>query len=466
MKGMNRNKKLVEAREQRHWTQEVAAEKIEVSRVAYARWEEQGIIPRPWAIKKACEAFKMSPEQLGFRKYTPEVKNSSTLLTLPPVRALHVPMSDITVNLLHTGILSLRLAQQQLNWSFEELLMTVEQEMRQLDIMAQEDHGKDKLSRREVISLLMAIPIAASGISQTRNTPILHDDEMLALCTVNVPLAWRLYFSGGLAEVRHILPNYITMLSPLALQHSRYQKQAASLASQAHQLGYLLALQSQDFSVAQSHAKQALQYAAIAEEPNLYVAALVRQGNLFYTLKRPIQTAQKYQEAIEHSHNASPLIVGQAYIGLAEAQGHLGQEQEALRSKGLALDTFPVHPEDDLHFTYTHFNHFTRTNFEGLMYLHLGKPSDAWEVFAEIDKAIPLDFVPQRVELLSRQALTSVALGEMHQSCTYVEQAVTSALKLGSDLRYNEACETYLQMQEKWPNEQRVKELADLFQQQ
>ena len=63
-----RNEKLITARKERRWTQEKAAEKIGVSRVAYARWEEQGVIPHLSTISMACEAFKMTPQQLGFRK--------------------------------------------------------------------------------------------------------------------------------------------------------------------------------------------------------------------------------------------------------------------------------------------------------------------------------------------------------------------------------------------------------------
>jgi len=40
-----------------------------------------------------------------------------------------------------------------------------------------------------------------------------------------------------------------------------------------------------------------------------------------------------------------------------------------------------------------------------------------------------------------------------------------AALKLGSDLRYNEAGEIYDQMLIKWPYEQRVKGLEALFHQ-
>ena len=63
-----RNEKLITAREERGWTQEKAAEKIGMSRVAYARWEEQGVIPHLSTISMACEAFKMTPQQLDFRK--------------------------------------------------------------------------------------------------------------------------------------------------------------------------------------------------------------------------------------------------------------------------------------------------------------------------------------------------------------------------------------------------------------
>src|SRR5437588_13068063 len=63
-----RNEKLITAREEREWTQEKAAEKIGVSRVTYARWEEKGVIPHLSTLRMACEAFKMTSAQLGFRK--------------------------------------------------------------------------------------------------------------------------------------------------------------------------------------------------------------------------------------------------------------------------------------------------------------------------------------------------------------------------------------------------------------
>src|SRR5690348_250704 len=107
-----RNEKLVEAREQRGWSQAVAAEKVGVTRVAYARWEEQGIIPRLWAINKTSEAFKMSAEQLGLRKYPASSANNRSLTTGSFVRGLRMPDAGATVDVFNVAVSVLALAQQ------------------------------------------------------------------------------------------------------------------------------------------------------------------------------------------------------------------------------------------------------------------------------------------------------------------------------------------------------------------
>jgi hypothetical protein len=111
--------------------------------------------------------------------------------------------------------------------------------------------------------------------------------------------------------------------------------------------------------------------------------------------------------------------------------------------------------------TYTHFK-FPQ-GYEGLIYLNLKQPGKAWEALAEVDKATSALIVPDRVELTVRQARASVALGNLEQSEDYLQAAVASAKILGSQLRRSESYDIYQQMQEKWPNEQRVRELADLF---
>lgn len=301
------------------------------------------------------------------------------------------------------------------------------------------------------------------GLSQTNSNASIPAEEAIPLYVSSIPACWRLYFDGELLEVANVLPSYISHLSILAQQTSKYGETTAGLLSQAHQLGYLLELQDQNFKVAQTHAQQALHYAEITHDPNLRGSSLIRLGNLSYTLKRPTQTVQKYLEAVQYIGSASPLLQAQAHIGLAEALARIGDEKEAILHQRLAREILPGSPEKDPHYAYTHFNNFTITNFEGLMYLHLNQPRNAWDTFTQVDKDIPNALVPQRVELMNRQTTAALALGDMHRACDNLELAIPSALTLGSDLRYNEACETYEHMQAKWPQEKRVKELVQLL---
>ena len=88
-------------------------------------------------------------------------------------------------------------------------------------------------------------------------------------------------------------------------------------------------------------------------------------------------------------------------IGLAEAYSDLAQEhkdfeREAWQALDLARKTFPDHPQEDPHFTYTHFQ-FPQ-EYEGLIYLNLNQPGEAWKALAEVDKVTPVLIVPDRVE--------------------------------------------------------------------
>jgi len=330
----------------------------------------------------------------------------------------------------------------------------------------EEQHNQDgrTISRRDAIELLASLPLALLGLDYTDSSlPVA--EEVLPFCVASIPACWKLYFAGGIAEIAHVLPDYIVQLSRLAEQPSKYQKVAASLVSQAYQLDWLLALQQQDFGKSLSSIKQSFQFADIADDSNLRLAALVRQAHLSFHLKRPMQQALLQQKAMQYSKEVSPLLRGWLFIVSAESYAHpqIGNEQEAERLLGLAYDTFPDHPEQDPNFSYVPINHYTLANHSILTHLHLKQPSQAWNIITKVEKDIPTTIVPRRVELLSRKTATLLALGDMRETCECFELTVLSAKELGSALRYNEACETYEHMQLKWPQERNVKALVDLL---
>jgi tetratricopeptide (TPR) repeat protein len=280
---------------------------------------------------------------------------------------------------------------------------------------------------------------------------------------MSIPLSWRLYFEGGLSEVNQTLPSYLTQLTKLAQEPSRYQRRAASLASQGYQLASLLASQYQNFGMAITYATQAFTFAGQVEDPHLQAAALIRQALVYFYLKRPHHRLKAYEQALHYSQKASALLQGRAHIGLSETHSCLGHEEEAGYHLEMAHKTFPESCEEDVAFPYTHFNTSSLLCHEGIMYLNLEHPRRAWESFMQMDKELPRILVPNRLELTVRQAMTSYKLGDRDESCNYLEIATRSALAAGNQLRYDESYAIYEKLLQKWGKENRVKELGVLF---
>jgi hypothetical protein len=246
------------------------------------------------------------------------------------------------------------------------------------------------------------------------------------------------------------------------MRPSRYQQRAGNLASQVHQLAWLLALQRQNFATALMHIQQAFQCGVIAEDFTLQTNALIHEGHTYYLVNDPESMVYQYQKAFQYRDKVSPLLQGRTFSGLAKSHAFLHQGQEADRFLGLTRDTSPEHPEEDPAYSCVHLDSFQFANYEIVTWLQLKKPKNAWAVCEKTAHTGTLR-ATSRVQLLVRQAETSFALGKLDQCRSYVEQAVIAALDLGSDLRYQEAYNVYHLMWKKWPRERDVKELAELF---
>ena len=324
------------------------------------------------------------------------------------------------------------------------------------------DPERRKLGMALACSILLNSPLGLQPLSLAQRGIKLHDEELLDICKTEIPIWWRLYFQGYHAEVRNVLSGHLLRLSTLAERSSRYQRQAANVASQAHQLAFILAIQQQDFCTALMHTQRAFHCGMIAEDFNLQTTALIREGYVYYLVNDPESMLYVYQKAFQHCEKMPPLIEAQTYTGLAKSHAFLKQEDEADHFMGLARDTFPEHPEEDPTYVCTNWDSFTRDNYEVIAYLQLNQPKNAWQVCEKIAKTETLR-TTQRAELLVRQAETSFAFGKMDQCCSYVEQAVGAAWELDSDLRYNQAYNVYQLLLNRWPREKGVQDLAVWF---
>jgi transcriptional regulator with XRE-family HTH domain/tetratricopeptide (TPR) repeat protein len=449
------NHKLEAARLKRRWSVEVASKKIGVSINTFNRWERGLQLPQLETLDQLCKAFDMSPEELGFEHIiaakrrtrksdlTHEIPDAHFLLEQPAIDR-QKSMSSIQPYIQEFTI-------SQVKRSSDERLPDVQ------------NPGQGRTTRRQAMTLLVNTPSAVFDMAQGAARPPLYPDEILLLSAVNIPLCWQLYYEGGFGELRRILPGYILQLTALARQASRYQKQAAYLASQTHQLSYLLALQNQDFGTSLNHTQEALHYGQVAEDINLQIASLARKAYIYFCLHRNGQRLQAYEEALHLCQTCSPLLRGYIYAGLAETYASYQDETRAHEFLHLAHKHYPEQPEEDPTYSYTHFRWPTFHNLAGQVYLHLKQPKEAWESFTTVDRLVPTCEEPYRVELIVYQAATAAELGDLEQSCSLLTAAVQSAHTLGSELRYNEACAVYARMQIRWRNESRVQNLRELF---
>jgi len=171
----------------------------------------------------------------------------------------------------------------------------------------------------------------------------------------------------------------------------------------------------------------------------LQVAALMHLGSTFYYHKEAKKALQVYQEGLPYIDDVAPQLRSRVYIGLGTASALCKQKQNALRYLHLTQEAFPQHPEDDPTFLYTEFGLSSLYMFEGWIYLDLnehypdaGYPEQALHAFARVEKYLPKMIVSERVriEIINHRAKVAVALKNMEDCCSYLEQASNGAKML------------------------------------
>lgn len=313
--------------------------------------------------------------------------------------------------------------------------------------------------------------IASFQDEHSSDAPLAYSSqsEALALWSSGITSCWQLYMVGSQTELERLVPTYLTNLIRPTLRPGPDQPAAARLTAQAYQLLTLLELQRGDFVAAQKSSTQALIYSQLSKDWNLYVASQLRLASVFSARKRVGSALSSYNDALYRitatSDNISPILHGWIFAGLSEIQASMGREKEALQFLQLAFAVFPDQPENDPSFPYTRCDRSLLYLYEGLIFLRLGQPKVAWDAFSQVDDLKPAPPERVRTEFLHQKAYTSCLLGNIVQSCIYLEAAARAAQEIESDLAFSEVYALYMHMLSLWGQETRVKALAQLFQQ-
>ena len=496
------NPLLRRQRELRGWSHERVAEELHakfsgvaVTGKEVARWERGKRIPGPYYREKLIALYGVTAEELGFA-VTPlpaapssQERAQDTLSYVPSKGGVLVPLSVMAhiddfeeveerdwatwFALKQAQILALIHAWSGRALFCDELQIHVDREITMFDQMKPQDGDEAfRLSRRQAIVAIAALPLAVLASTPQRTTSAPAIEELLPRCSASITACWHLLKGSEFSVVEHMVSAYLPTLVQLAQQPSGYQKIAARLATQGYRLKGIVALHQHNLQARESYCQRAFHYSEIAEDPSLLVAALISLASTHYYRNDPIQATYIYQKALLHMERIPPLQRSRLSVELAVVYAQRGQEQEALHFLKLAQQVYPDHPENDPSFLYAEFSPASLFLEEGLTFLALTEhypdreyEQKAWERFAQVEEQQSKSLVPARIlfEITNHQAETALALRNQELFRTYLEKGIEGAKALNSKQRRREAVEVYKQARIIWPQESRIKDLADLF---
>lgn len=331
------------------------------------------------------------------------------------------------------------------------------------------------MSRREAIIAIAALPTMLLTAVQNGHRSALVKQEFLFRCSASIAACWHLMAGRDFEEVEQAVTPYLPVLAKWAREPSEFQQDAAGLATQGSLLLGLVTLHVRkppdNLQKRLVYCKQAVHYAKVTENQPLATIALLHLAHATGQIGRPAEMLVEYQEAALNLDTLSLVVQNKALSELAYAYAENGQIQEALRALGEARAKLPA-PSDFVP-VYVDFSGLPQQiQFEGLTHLRLGDRlpesehyQQAWDALAQVEQLPPGAIIPERIriELVNQQALVAVKLGDLDRFCIYLEKGVMGAKSLGSEKRRQEASDIYWQARRTWPNEQHVKDLADLF---
>ncbi len=275
--------------------------------------------------------------------------------------------------------------------------------------------------------------------------------------------------SGHPHHVEALLPLYATQTAALCEAGSAFLLPAARLVSLAQQLICELATDHEDFGVALTAGQRAYDYAQLARDPNLEVAALIKQGSLGFHRRDSRLARCAYDQAIAlvHDERVTPLLRGRAYAGAAEVYAMRGEEQDALRAMGFAYDHFPTQPEQDPAYPYLYASRYSLHVFGTCQtQLFLGYPKEAQKALETLEHEGNTDVTEEpitRLDLLYYQIEIQVQQAEQEAALATLTEAAQLAQHLGSTLYFRKLAAIYQAMRARWPHDKAVRSIGEIF---
>lgn len=412
------NQRLRAARMSKRWSMATASEKVGVDRVTYSRWERGEQEPYISTLDMLCQAFGMSPEELGYEH----------LVAIQDVQEQQI----------------IKLSSEQL-----DILRIVLGESR----MTYFDQAKRETLRQIAVATGAATAGARIFLNPEPWDRLLAAQTKVSILNVAsldifenlIAEGWKLSNINQLEAAEGIIASFLPQIQ--AIPPDEVTARIAFIASQGLRLQSILLHHRLHISDKMRMCQQSVEYARYANDTNTLVAALIELATAYEFSGQMEKCFQTLQEALFYSPQASPLVQSRVYSNNAImlASGKRGKEAELYI--GLAHSTFPDVPTQDPSYALADSSVFTLSHHTGLVRLHGGQLAQAPESF-EFYKGHPAGTnIPERLrlEIVNGLSKTAIQSGELERYTQLFEDAIIGATRLGSKKRFDEAMSIFRQ---------------------
>ncbi|GAC1467498.1 MAG: hypothetical protein PVSMB2_35460 [Ktedonobacteraceae bacterium] len=449
------NSKLIQARQEKNWTQSEACEAAGVADIrSWQRWELEGMTPSSYYRRKLCSIFNKTAEELGFLTKIP--KDAST------DRAEVVTESNVL----------LTTEDEQLRKSQLINLLTQEQvavllpllELRESE-MAHFDESKRQALRLLIELAGMAVATSALDLEPwerlSSTKPLDMDTNAFTHFKNLMSECWEL----GKSQLT-IADRVLTGFLPDMIELAPYHREAAFLATQGLRLRSILTAHQLNLSSKVTLCQKAVDHARTSGDLNSLVAALTELGVAYKYANQHDSSITTYQEALHYSGEASPLLRTRVYAAAAAALAQHGRKKEADFYIHLAYEDFPENPTTDPSFTYADSGIYMIAFYEGVMRLGMDQPAEAYQAFENYKNHPASAITPERnrLEIINQQGKAAIMLNNLEQYVDHLEQGITGAIALKSKKRFDEVVKIFQEtMPKSWLDESQIKHIAEQY---
>lgn len=408
------NRKLQSAREQRHWSQEQAAEAIGVDRKTYIRWEQGQSFPQPRLLDLACKAFEMSAASLGF-------EHSASLNRRNLLQGM--------------GLIS----------------------------------GVLAMSPQELLN-----PDVVDRVISTLKRPSSMDDVMLTHLGTMTRTYWQLYaeFETAIQRRRDLLGGVAghlqTLLQLMAhAQTATTYDQLSTLASETTQIIGEIFFDLKDSQASERYYNAALEIAQKGNDTLSQALALGRKSFIAIYGDHPQQARRYIQEAYALLRQR-PSSIASAWLAVREAEACANMKDEtacfdALERAENYLDQERV---DETLYAFApgavnaHLNPSILRGFQGVCYLRLHHLEKARTLFEQDLRQLDAERSIHNAIVHTDLSAVYIQQQEIEEACHYADEAIEIMVQLRSPQVFQRIL-SLTEALEPWRKAQPVKLLSE-----